>query len=121
MPTYAGRLREAEARGALTTAAVFQAADAGDELAKRVLDNAIAFWGMAAANYVSLFDPEIVVFGGGVFGPAARYLDRIYAEALLWGQPISMPKVKLAVSTLGGDAGLLGAGHLALRALESHG
>ncbi len=99
----------------ITTAAVFEAADVGDPLAVRVIENAIAFWGMAVANYVSLFDPEIVVFGGGVFGPAARYLDQIRQEALLWGQPISTPQIRLAVSTLGGDAGLLGAGHLALR------
>ncbi len=118
-PSYAGTLRRAAARGALTTATVFDAADAGDELGVRVVDNAIAHWGMAVANYVSLFDPEIVVFGGGVFGPAAKYLDRIRDEALLWGQPISMPQVRLAVSSLGGDAGLLGAGHLALRAIAS--
>lgn len=118
-PAYAGPLRAAAARAALTTAEIFAAADAGDELATHVVDNAIAFWGMAAANYVSLFDPEIVVFGGGVFGPAAKYLDRIRDEALRWGQPISMAKVRLAISTLGGDAGLLGAGHLALRAVAS--
>ena len=118
-PSYAGTLRRAAARDALTTAAVFEAADAGDELGVRVVDNAIAHWGMAVANFVSLFDPEIVVFGGGVFGPGARYLDRIRDEALLWAQPISMPNVRLAVSTLGGDAGLLGAGHLALRAIDS--
>jgi len=54
-----------------------------------------------------------------VFGPAAKYLDRIREEALVWGQPISTPQVRLAVSTLGGDAGLLGAGQLALRAIDS--
>ncbi len=102
----------------ITTAAVFEAAEVGDPLAVRVIENAIAFWGMAVANYASLFDPEIVIFGGGVFGPAARYLDRIRQEALLWGQPISTPKVRLAVSALGGDAGVVGAGHLALRALS---
>jgi glucokinase len=116
-PSYAGALRQAGE--ALTTAMVFEAADAGDALATRVIDNAVAFWGMAVANYASLFDPEIVIFGGGVFGPAAKYLDRIRAEALVWGQPISTPQVRLAVSTLGGDAGLLGAGQLALRAIDS--
>lgn len=119
-PSYAGPLRELAARDVLTTAAVFEAAEAGDELGTRVLDNAIAFWGMAVANCASLFDPEIVVLGGGVFGPAARYLDRIRAEALRWGQPISTPQVRLAVSTLGGDAGLVGAGQLALRAVASN-
>lgn len=102
----------------LTTADIFSAAEVGDHLAAGVIDNAVAYWGMAAANYVSLFDPEIIVFGGGVFGPAAQYIDRIHAEAVRWAQPISMPHVRFAVSSLGGNAGLLGAGHLALRALD---
>jgi glucokinase len=106
------------AGASLTTADVFAAADAGDATAASVLDDAVASWGMAVANHVSLFDPEVVVFGGGVFGPAARYIDRIREEALRWAQPISMPRVRLAVSALGGRAGLLGAGHLALRALD---
>lgn len=100
------------------TADVFAAASAGDGLAAGVIDNAIAYWGMATANFVSLFDPEIIVFGGGVFGPAAQYLDRIREEAVRWAQPISMPQVRVTVSSLGGNAGLLGAGHLALRALD---
>ena len=35
---------------------------------------------MAIANLVSLFNPEKIIFGGGVFGPAVRFLDAIYAE-----------------------------------------
>lgn len=114
--TGASVLRSSEAT--LDTADIFAAAAAGDDVAAGVIDDAIAYWGMAAANFVSLFDPEIIVFGGGVFGPAARYLDRIRNEAAQWAQPISMPQVRFAVSSLGGSAGLLGAGHLALRALD---
>jgi glucokinase len=79
-----------------------------------VLDNAIALWGMAAANLVSLFNPEIIVFGGGIFGPAVRFLDRIRAEAKRWAQPIAIGQVSFVASTLGGDAGLFGAGRLAM-------
>jgi glucokinase len=113
----ASALRDREAD--LTTADVFEAAAAGDVIAAGVIDEAVEFWGMAAANFVSVFDPEVVVFAGGVFGPAARYIDRIREVALRWAQPISMPQVPVTVSGLGGDAGLLGAGHLALRALQS--
>jgi glucokinase len=59
----------------------------------------------------------VVVFGGGIFGPAARFLDRIREEALRWAQPISMPQVRLTVSSLGGEAGLHGAARLAIEAL----
>jgi glucokinase len=69
---------------------------------------------MAAANVVSLFNPEMIVWGGGVFGPAAQLLDRIYEEACRWAQPIAIRQVRFVVSQLGGDAGLYGAGRLAL-------
>ena len=69
---------------------------------------------MAVANLVSLFNPQVIVFGGGIFGPAARFLDRIEAEARRWAQPISMEKVALRASTLGPDACLYGTGRLAL-------
>ena len=113
-PSYRGALGREAIADELTTADLFAAYDRGDPLATRVLDDAVEYWGMAAANLVSLFDPEVVVFGGGVFGPAIRFLDRIRAAASRWGQPISMRRVSFVASTLGGDAGLHGAGRLAL-------
>ena len=73
---------------------------------------------MAVANLVSLFNPEKIIFGGGVFGPAAQFINRIEDEAQQWAQPISITKVTLEVSSLGGDAGLIGAAQLALRARQ---
>ena len=69
---------------------------------------------MALANLVSIFNPEKVIFGGGVFGPAKRFLKNIRAEARKWAQPVAMKQVKLQPSALGADAGLYGAGYLAL-------
>lgn len=102
----------------LDTAAIFAAYEADDRIAKGAIDNAIELWGMAVANLVSLFNPEIIVFGGGVFGPAIQFLDRIYAEAKRWAQPIGIQQVKLVASSLGSDAGLYGAGRLAMLAAE---
>ena len=91
----------------------------GDIIAIKILDNAIELWGMAAANLVSLFNPEMIVFGGGIFGPAIEFLDRIKAEAKRWAQPIAMEQVRFTGSALGADAGLYGAGYLALSAIKS--
>lgn len=115
MPDYAGELRRL-APSDVTTARLFAAFDRGDEVATRVLHDAIEFWGMASANLVSLFNPETIVFGGGVFGPAVRFLERIRIEAARWAQPISIGQVRFVASTLGGDAGLYGAARLALDA-----
>ena len=112
--SYTGELRRADGAG-LTAADVFQAHSRGDALAARVIDNAVELWGMTAANLVSLFNPETIIFGGGVFGPAASMLDRIRDEAERWAQPIAIRQVKFVASALGGDAGLFGAGALAMR------
>lgn len=94
---------------------VFEAFEKNDAVAIQVIHEAIQFLGMAAANLVSLLNPEKIIFGGGVFGPATKFIDNIYKEALKWGQPISMKQVKFEPSQLRGDAGLIGAGYLALK------
>lgn len=99
-----------------STAELFAAYDAGDPVAIHIVKVAISLWGKAAANLVSIFNPEKIIFGGGVFGPAADLLPLIREEAERWAQPISMKQVQLEVSALGGDAGLYGAGYLAWEA-----
>jgi len=101
--------------GSLTAKDIFDAYDKRDQLAVTVMNNAIEYWGMAVANLVSLFNPEKIIFGGGVFGPALIFLDAIYNEAKKWAQPISIGHVQLVGSALGNDAGLYGAGYLALK------
>jgi glucokinase len=101
--------------GNLSAKDIFAAWEANDQLAIMVIDNAIEYWGMAVANLVSLFNPEKIIFGGGVFGPALKFLDAIYMEAKKWAQPISISQVKLEGTVLGSEAGLYGAGFLALK------
>ena len=102
-------------RDSLTAKDVFDAYDQQDKLAIKVINNAIEYWGMAVANLVSLFNPEKIIFGGGVFGPALKFLDAIYDEAKKWAQPISILQVELQGSALGNEAGLYGAAYLALK------
>ena len=106
-------------KGSVTAQDVFEAASAGDELASMVLFNAIECWGIASANLVSLFNPEKIIFGGGVFGPALAYLDRIREEAMKWAQPVSIQSVAFEGTALGQDAAMLGAAFLAWRTVES--
>jgi glucokinase len=94
---------------------IFEACDRNDPLAIAVVNNAIELWGMAAANFISLFNPQKILFGGGVFGPGLKFLDSISKEAAKWAQPISMTQVSIQESALGTDAALYGAGYLALK------
>jgi glucokinase len=93
---------------------VFAAYEKGDPVAIATFDQCVELWGMAVANYVSLFNPEKIILGGGVFGPAVQFIPRIMEEAKKWAQPISITQVKLEATRLGKHAGLIGAGRLAM-------
>jgi len=117
-PSYGGALRDVSAE-ALTAHEVFEAYEQGDALASKVFSECIQYWGMAVANLVSILNPEKIIFGGGVFGPALRFLEQINTEARKWGQPISMSRVVFEASDLHGNAAIYGAGFLALQTLTA--
>jgi glucokinase len=116
-PEYEGDLRKSGA-AAVTTQDVFSAWQKGDSPASRIIEHAVELWGMASANLVSLFNPQKIIFGGGVFGPATDLLGAIREEAEKWAQPISIKQVSFEPSALSGDAGVYGAGFLALKHLN---
>ena len=111
---YSGLLKN-KASGELTTHEIFHAYAEGDAVAKEVIRQCIALWGMAIANLVSLFNPEKIILGGGVFGPAVQFIPMIRMEAAKWAQPVSMKQVTIEPSLLGVHAALLGAAWLALQ------
>jgi glucokinase len=90
-----------------------------DTIATKVLIQAIRYWGMAVANLISIFNPEKIIFGGGVFGAAATLLPAIKIEAEKWAQPISMTQVELCISQTGSKTGLFGAAYIAKNAINN--
>jgi len=93
---------------------VAEAARRGDPIATKVYCDAGRILGHAAANLVSLFDPEIVVIGGGLAQASDLFLDALRKSMKERAQPISGKLVRVAKSRLGGDANLLGVAYLAL-------
>lgn len=110
---YKGELRNKPAEE-ISSYDVFTARENNDPLAVRIIDECVGFWGMAVANIVSLFNPEKIILGGGVFGPGIRFIQDISKETEKWAQPVSIKQVCIEASALSGDAGVYGAGYLAL-------
>jgi glucokinase len=104
---------------ALTAFDVFEAYEKKDAVAEEVLHHCIKAWGISVANLVSLFNPQKIVFGGGVFGPAAKFIPDIKKEAMKWAQPISMQHATIETSVLGTHAGLYGAACIAKQSLKT--
>ena len=91
-----------------------QAYAANDPLVREVLDQAARDIGYAAANTVTLLSLPCVVLGGGlVEAIESSWIDRVreaFTEVVF---PQSLQDASVRVSTLGDDAGVIGAALLA--------
>ena len=90
----------------------------GDATAKAAFKRAGRLLGFAVANLISIIDPQAIVLTGGLSAASDLFIDELRRAALERAQPLSAPQVEIAVSTLGGDANLLGAARLAFQSLE---
>jgi len=95
---------------------VAEAARRGNRQAKQIFHRAAHILGLAVANLISMFDPEVVVIGGGLAGASDLFFDTLRRTALEHCQPLAARRVRICVSQLGPDANLLGAARLALLA-----
>ncbi|HTF72178.1 MAG TPA: ROK family protein, partial [Edaphobacter sp.] len=89
------------------------AAHAGDPKARDALNKTADYLALGVAGLIAMFDPEMVVFGGGLMQASDLMLDRIRSQALCWTQPVAARRVRIEKSALEEDAGLLGAARLA--------
>jgi glucokinase len=64
-------------------------------------------------NLVNLFDPEIIVIGGGVSNAGPLLFDPVRQIVNDRAMAISTKGLRVAPTTLGDDVGLLGAAALA--------
>ncbi|MFZ0759050.1 MAG: ROK family protein [Candidatus Sulfotelmatobacter sp.] len=103
----------------ITAHEVAAAAREGDRMALDIFHQAGRSLGFGVANMVSLFDPEVVIIGGGMAGAADLYFDSLRDAMLGCAQPLAARQVKLAVSKLGDRANLLGCARLAWQSLET--
>ena len=94
---------------------VIKAAEVGDKLAIELIETAGINLGTRIAYLINLFNPEVVVIGGGIekageviLGPIRRTVRKLAFE-----EPAS--KVRIVPSVLGEDAVALGAAGLVLR------
>ncbi len=105
-------------RRGLTARDVVAAARAGNRAARDVVRRAATQLGLAVANLISLFDPEVIVLGGGLGASGETLLAPLRRTALEWAQPLAARQVRITASRLGGRAQLLGAARLAFDRLD---
>ena len=100
-------------KGEITCEDIFNAAAKGDTLANEIVDNACDYLGLACVNLTRVFDPQMIIFGGGVTKAGKDLLERIQKSFEKRNWTVREPFVTLSVATLGNDAGFIGAAGMA--------
>ena len=106
-------------RAEVTGRTVSAAAGAGDALALRVLREAGGWLGFAAAAACNVLDPELVVVGGGVSEGHPAYLEAAREAFVVYATPPVAAATRIVPAQLGYQAGVIGAGAVALQALHA--
>jgi len=99
----------------VTAEVVQKAAQAGDDLAKELITRTGCYIGVGLASLINIFNPELIVIGGGLSHMGDLLLEPAYqvAEDRAFGE--SYRAVRFAPAQLGGNSGVLGAAAYALR------
>ena len=93
-----------------TSKDISQAAQKGDALAIKAYERAGTYLGMALASYLHIFNPTIIICGGGVslsgdliFGPTRKAMQKYVMD------PEYLRNLTLTTAGLGDDSGIMGA------------
>ena len=94
---------------------VMEAARSGDRDAITIWKEVGKGLGIAIASLQNVFDVDMIVIGGGVANAWDLFIGAAQEEAKNRGFRAPMEKLSIKKSLLGDDAGILGAGYLALK------
>lgn len=95
----------------VTAREAFQLYESGDESVRDTIDFALENLAIGMANYVSLFDPELIIIGGGVSHSYAVFNEQLIQSM----QQYTIRSCQVEKTSLGDLAGVVGAAALFLK------
>lgn len=110
--SIAERAQEAGLDG-LDAAGVAAAARAGDPVAVQVWDETTTYLGCGLTSIVNLFEPELVVIGGGVSGAGEQLLGPAREQVRAQAMGPAREAARIVLSALGEQVGVIGAAAIA--------
>lgn len=88
---------------------IFEAAAKGDALSVRIVDETADYLADGIISLLHVLNPQEVVLTGGMMGAGDGFLDRIRTRVRTMAFERAAQACEVRWSTLGGDAGILGA------------
>jgi glucokinase len=86
----------------------------GDKFIEKVIEEAAEYTGIACANLINIFNPEVIAVGGGLIQQLEDQMLAIIVEtAMDYAMDGTAKGIEIVASELGDDAGITGAAVLA--------
>ena len=93
----------------LNFATVFNARDAGDAIAKELIDHCIGIWAALTVSLIHAYGPQVILFGGGIAQRGEEILRPLRAYVAQHSWKTSRGVARIEAAALGVDAALIGA------------
>ena len=102
-------VKKAEEEGKVSGRTSFDCAKMGDKAAQAVVDKYIEYVSDGIVSIINIFQPEVLIIGGGISAEGDYLLKPIleYAKKYVYCKAVAQTEIKIA--TLRNDAGIIGA------------
>lgn len=104
-------------RRAFTSEDIYLAARGGDVLAKNVMEGMGRCLGIGIASLINIFNPEMIVIGGGVKDAWSLFIEPLTSEVMRRAFEVPARRAAVLPAGLGGDAGIVGAAAVAMQSM----
>ena len=112
-PTLIADLAEGDP-ARITAKTVAQAAARGDVKAQQIISEAMDYLGIGIANLVNLFNPQVIIIGGGLANIGDALFEPVQHVVEQRAFRAAVEAVRVVPAELGDDVGVLGAAAVAL-------
>ncbi len=102
----------------VTAQVIHSAAEQGDSLAKELIARTGYYVGVGLANLINIFNPELIVIGGGLSNIGDMLLEPAFKVAGERAYEEAFQAVRFASAELGRNSGVLGAAAFALQEMR---
>ena len=98
--------------------AIQRAAEKGDKLAKELVAQTGYYVGVGLASLVNMFNPELIVIGGGLSNIGDMLLEPAFKTAEKRAYKEAFQAVRFSSAELGRNSGVIGAATFALQEMK---
>jgi glucokinase len=106
-----GFIKESDQPEELSVEEIFSAANQGDPIALKVVDEITDYLAVGMINAALIVSPQAIVLGGGIAGAGTILMESLQKKI----NAVSPIKPQILLSSMNTDAGLIGAASLAVR------